>query len=114
MRLRFGPAKQAQCIEDCDEGDISNEKSDFEAAEGEENDSQSPNPCVARCMRLRFGPAKQAQCIEDCDEGDISNENSNKKSDFETQKNKYKRGRNRRRHSQSRSRSREYRRRSRR
>ena len=78
-RLRFSPARQESCIDDCDRGDSLEKKSNFGAEEAdEEYELQgNQNACVSRCKRLRFSPARQESCIADCDRDGSSQNRSN-------------------------------------
>ena len=72
--LRFSPARQESCIDDCDRYGSSERRSNFDTEEDEEYESLgNQNTCVSRCKRLRFSPARQESCIADC-KGDGSSE----------------------------------------
>jgi hypothetical protein len=63
-RLRFGPQKQEQCIQDCDSDSTSARKASF--GTDKEDFRGNERACVARCQRLRFSEHRQKQCIDDC------------------------------------------------
>lgn len=69
-RPRFSPARQEKCIDECNEDESPSKRSDFNANDSEQIDSDpsgsNNNPCVARCNRLRFGPTRKADCIKKC------------------------------------------------
>jgi hypothetical protein len=71
-RLRFGPSRQRQCIEECDHeytgGGKSGGKSSFSAPSGNgpSGRERDPEQCEAGCRRLRFSRRKQLDCIRNC------------------------------------------------
>jgi len=68
-RLRFSPARQEKCIDECNQDGSLGKRSGFDANETEQNNGGSAdnrNPCVVRCKRLRFSSERQADCINNC------------------------------------------------